>query len=307
MVVEDPQQEPTGADCAEKKAAQNSGHPLPPVPPPNPPPSAPSRCGCDNDPYEQKNYRLNKRQFIVALITLFVLSIYTAVAAYQAYQMRKATKATQVAAHAAESAANTADATLKVSQGAYVTIGRKDGVVAEFVMPKDPKQNAGILIYFQNSGHLAAKFNWGIEIMNLFPPIPGFLLPLSPHDFNHMTRTRNRKDGSTGETGGQTIAGDSLFVTDIVELPRNQAITISRSHRLFMINGVFEYCDALGTYTCRQFMVFHQGDPYNRFSYGSDFECPVHLTRVIKPDPNLEYLSPCKTRAEEQQQKVQPQ
>ena len=84
---------------------------------------------------------------LMAIFTIFIFltgAVYAAFAALQWAAMRTANKLTTDA--------------LKTSQRAYITIGRKDGVVAELVIPPNPKETAGIVIYFQNSGHLPALF-----------------------------------------------------------------------------------------------------------------------------------------------------
>jgi hypothetical protein len=188
---------------------------------------------------------------------------------------------------------------LVIGQQAYVTIGRKDGVVAEFVSPKDAKDNAGIVIYFQNSGHIPAKCNWGtISDILLIPPVQDFPPIHSPHHFTAMTRTRNTDNPeSVGESGGITIAGDSLYTTDVSELPQSNVARLATMNRVFELMGAFEYCDEFGTYSCRQFTMYYQGVPYNAFRMVSDYACWLPL-RAVKPDPHLEYLFPCKTREE---------
>lgn|SRR5258708_1955258 len=188
--------------------------------------------------------------------------------------------------------------TLDISQGAYVSIGRKDGIIAEFLFPKtDTHSNGGIVIYFQNNGHLPARFNWGLltPIITI-PESPDFPALESAHKFAPMTRTRNLKDGSTGEGGGVTIPGESLYVEDVVELLPERIVRQMKENRLFMLNGAYEYCDALGNYSCRQFSMFYQGEPFNRFSESSDIECFKGLTKISAPDPNVEYLLPCETK-----------
>lgn len=58
--------------------------------------------------YQEKSYRLNQRQFVIAIITLVVLATYTAIAGYQAKQMRLATIAATQSAIAAKTAADAA-------------------------------------------------------------------------------------------------------------------------------------------------------------------------------------------------------
>ena len=159
----------------------------------------------------------------------------------------------------AKTAAETASQTLKITQRAYVTIGRADGIAAEFLMPKEPKGNVGVVIYFQNSGHLPDKFNWGI--------LTGLgLESKSSPKFTPMTRTKNRKDGSMGESGGITIASGSVHVGDFGEISQEDANRLAHSNQLALIWGAYEYCDDLGTYACRQFHIYYKGFPYNTFS-----------------------------------------
>jgi len=53
------------------------------------------------DPYQEKNHRLSKRQFLVATITLVVLVVYTTIAGYQGMQMKRATDAAKQSSDAA--------------------------------------------------------------------------------------------------------------------------------------------------------------------------------------------------------------
>jgi hypothetical protein len=221
--------------------------------------------------------------------------LYCIVASFQWCAMRESNRFTREA--------------LQITQRSYVTIGRKDGVIGTFRTPDDPKKDAGIVIYFQNSGHLPAKFNWGtLRDPEMVVP-PGFVAK-SQHPFKLMTRTRNRKDGSEGERNGPgvMIAGDSLVEADVVTMPQEKVLELSQgSNRLFLINGAFESCDELGDYSCKEFMIYYQGAPYNRFSLMTENECIAGFYQVPHPDPNIEYLPPCKTIAEREQKKNQPQ
>jgi hypothetical protein len=195
--------------------------------------------------------------------------------------------------------------TLQTSQRAYITLGRRDGVVAEFAIPKDPKDNAGIVIYFQNGGHLPARFDWGLLYpITVIPPMPDFPPIESRHRFSPLTRTRNRKTGARGEGEGGTIAGDSVYNADVVELPEERVLQLSHMNRIFEIWGAFEYCDALGGYSCREFTIYYQGSPYNRFRLVRDSECPVFMrTPPLLTDPDTEYLPPCQTAAEQEEER----
>jgi hypothetical protein len=180
------------------------------------------------------------------------------------------------------------------SEGAYIAIGRKDGVVAEFVMTKAVGNNAGIVIYFQNTGHLTAKFNWGLLMpATTIPPSPEFPLLEPLHHFKPMTRTRNRKDGSTGESGGQMIPVGEPYAADAIVLPAERVTRQMKAARLFTLTGAYEYCDSIGTYSCRLFDLYWQGEPFNRFSVTTNIACPPWFTTPERTDPDVEYLFPC--------------
>jgi hypothetical protein len=54
--------------------------------------------------------------------------------------------------------------TLQVSQCAYITIGKNDGVVSDFIIPSVPNQDAELVMYFQNSGHIPATLARGTMV-----------------------------------------------------------------------------------------------------------------------------------------------
>ena len=158
----------------------------------------------------------------------------------------------------------------------------------------------GLVIYFQNSGHLPAKLSWGPLMTAIVPPIPGFA-PQSQHRWIPMTRTRNKKDGSIGEGSGGavTIGGDSLYVADVMELPKERVSQLSQEARIFQTTAAYEYCDELGTSVCKQFSIYYQGIPYQSFRLLDEMDCPPLLRQPEHRDPNLEYLPACKSLGEQ--------
>jgi hypothetical protein len=181
------------------------------------------------------------------------------------------------AAKASQDAANIAKDTLQISQGAYVSIGRKDGVIAEFKKSSDPRFNDGLVMYFQNSGHLPAKFNWGIEPSTV---------PLKPHPFVPMTRTRNKKTGAITEffSSAAVIGGESVQQLTLGDLPPAYVDFMSKSNQPLTINGAYEYCDELGRYSCKRFSLYYQRIPYDTFRLLIEEECP-DLSFLGKPTP----------------------
>src|SRR6266852_1653043 len=157
---------------------------------------------------------------------------------------------------------------LRLSQQAYVIIGRKDGKLAEFKSTDTPGTNAAVVLFFQNSGHLPAKFNWGTTTtIPVFQDKPRLALPGLPsaHTFVQMKRIRNRKDGSISESGATVIGGDSVYDADYGEIPKDRAKQVLEGGNLFMIEGAFESCDEMGIYSCKTFSIFYQGHPYDDF------------------------------------------
>jgi len=193
----------------------------------------------------------------------------------------------------------------QAAQRAYITVGRKDGVVAEFIVPQNrPEANAGLVLYFQNSGHLPAKFNWGVTYNA--PTNIGSAFPLqflhSEHVWKPMVRTINRKNRTRSGNAESTIGADSTISEDFGELTQKQVVELATSNKFFPINAAFEYCDEIGTYSCREVIIYYQGLPYNSFHLITENNCSPGLRTVQNVNPGDEYLPPCET-AEERRQK----
>jgi hypothetical protein len=86
MPNEEVGQEPRGPESTEDKSTENKGEASPSAPPPALPPNPPQPSADENDSYEHKKYRLERKTFVVAIATLILLFIYTGIAGYQAYQ-----------------------------------------------------------------------------------------------------------------------------------------------------------------------------------------------------------------------------
>lgn len=132
-------------------------------------PSAPASVGAQRDAYDEKNYRLSKKQYRVAITTLVVLGIYTAIAAYQACQMRVSTR---VSAKAAKTASDTLHiayrpwvSILGITQGQELEQGR---IRVSFIAPNFgpvPAKNVRFFA-FDNIGSRSAayKLHYGPEL-----------------------------------------------------------------------------------------------------------------------------------------------
>ena len=195
--------------------------------------------------------------------------------------------------------------TLNISQQAYVTVGKPDGTVAEIVIPPDPGAKAAVLVYFQNTGHMPAKFNWGND-----SPITA-TVPLDPtavkepygeqwtqfttdNVFAPMYRAKRRKQTNSFTWSGTiTIAGNSSYEGILWEIPKERMLQLMNWDRPFMPSGKFQYCDGFGHHVCRRFSLRYAGNPYNKLFLASEEECATWEMQVLNPNPDLEYLNPC--------------
>jgi hypothetical protein len=263
--------------------------PIIPDIPPAPPQSNTPKEGKDDTPPWKK-----RAEIAAVLIALGLLVV-------NICQMRS----TEKAATAAETANKNAQAALTVSEQANVTIGRPDGTVADIIWPKG-QGNAGLLVYFQNTGHLPAKFNWGNEspIIAVLPTdAKAIKEPYEPgawpdfttdHVFQPMWRAKSRKQaGSFGWSGTITIAGNSAYQGILWEIPKARMLQLMKWDRPFMPHGKFEYCDGFGNHVCRRFSLQYAREPYNRLFLAAEDECATWEMQVLNPNPDLEYLSPC--------------
>ncbi len=74
--------------ATENKPQKKSDESQPFIPPANSKPNTPASTEGQSDAYQEKGYRLAKKQYWVAIITMILLFVYTAIASYQACMMR---------------------------------------------------------------------------------------------------------------------------------------------------------------------------------------------------------------------------
>lgn len=185
-----------------------------------------------------------------------------------------------------------------LSQRSYVTIGRKDGVVANFVPSKNAEQDAALVIYFQNSGHVPAKLAWGTWGTGFVsgPSAEQSSGIRYTHPFIGISRTRDKKTGTIGESGENVlVAGGSTFMAPIGQISEKDLIALPAKNLSTMVMGKYQYCDELGTSVLRTFMLSYHNAPSAdlNFKVVSDTETPLP---AINSDSgsSLEYLSPCR-------------
>lgn len=199
------------------------------------------------------------------------------------------------AADAAISAANTAKDALTTSQGAYVTIGRKDGAVAEFVTSKDHSdENVPLVVYFQNTGHIPARVAWDTSDRK-----DGVLESLGIRRFSNGTGRSPLSPAMLDTTGkfsqavGMVIAGDSVGRSELAYISQSDLQKLSTKIVGFYIDGFYAYCDQLGSWSTHQFTLnYHTDAPTAlRFELISDTE--IANVPIPKSTGTKSFYRPC--------------
>jgi hypothetical protein len=217
--------------------------------------------------------RYQCRNLIVAIVGVLSVVAYTTVAYIQSC-------ATQDAAKAAQDAADIA----KRSQRSYISVGKKDGVVAAFVTPKDPTKNSEIVIFFQNTGRVPARFAWGIR-MDTGYMILGSIRTAgikSLHEFKGLPVALRDKTGKimrwSGGTETSVIAGDSVFVSTLGVISHDDLEALPRKLQGVLLPGKYQYCDDLGNFSEHDFSLGYRNNaPISdlTFSLVTDTEVPT--------------------------------
>jgi hypothetical protein len=245
-----------------------------------------------NPPVDHKKERFPKLvQFkpVIEAIGICFLVIYTAVTIFLWCESRKANRIAQSA--------------FSVSQRAYVTIGRNDGVVADFIVPSDPSKNAEMVNYFQNTGHIPAKFGWGV--MSGFTSSKDSGIAFSHRWTAPFGRTFDKKQKAISETGDSTIiASNSIYVATMGVISQKDLNNLPNTSPGMFILGTYQYCDELGNQDMREFsMSYRTGAPSSAlsFSLGNDTSWLTVLADAQRRTPDA--LFPCQTITEKQKQK----
>lgn len=196
----------------------------------------------------------------------------------------------------------------RISEKAYVTIGRPDGTVAEILWPKEETGKAGLMVYFHNNGRLPAKFNWGAEsqIVAILPTDPtiisydkwkgGQTEVDTDHFFQPMYRAEHKQTQGTQFmfSGTIDIAGNSSYEGILWEVPKDRMTQyLEFEHGVHMPSGTFEYCDGFGQRICKNFTLRFATEPYNRFLLAWEDDCRAYQMQVLHPQPTYTYLPVC--------------
>jgi hypothetical protein len=194
--------------------------------------------------------------------------------------------------------------TLTISQKASVTIGRKDGVIAEILIPKDARANAVIIIYFQNGGHLPAKFAWGTTVSYLGSNngLQKSGIMLAHPDKGLPQRSRDIKTGSVGSSGGEetVIAGDSLYSSTLGEISQKDLASLPASDVSSLIFGRFAFCDEIGTDETHTFLLQYKSTSPTRLAFDLLEDSRSPIPPIPPSTATTEYLPRCETTDERQ-------
>jgi hypothetical protein len=194
---------------------------------------------------------------------------------------------------------------LTVSQRAVVTIGKKDGTIADIIIPKDRSQSADIVIYFQNSGHIPTKFVWGTQLSFLgkgMTPQPTGIQYVHPFP-GFMWRSRDKKTGSIGESGQSSmIAGDSVIQDTLGEVSQDNLAQFPQKRVVLLILGMFEYCDGFGNAIAHNFGITYRSNaPNGPLSFGLAEDNNFPVLPPGKATETTKYLPPCESPSERKQ------
>jgi hypothetical protein len=238
-----------------------------------------------------------------------------------ALEQSRATNALATEAKRSANAAMNANAIATKSliqiEKANITVGKPDGIAAEFIMPPDPKEKAQLVVYFQNSGRSPAKFSWGNEssVIAELPADPkviknsvdifmkNSIVLETDHVFQPMWRAKNRKTGEIKWSGTIMIAGNSSYQGVLWELPKERLSQLLNMDVPFLATGNFEFCDGFGNRVCRQFVLTHPHQFHNRLFLAYEDECPEWRMQAIPTFPDFDFLPACAVQEQREELK----
>jgi hypothetical protein len=214
--------------------------------------------------------------------------------------------ANQKAAAAAKSASETAKDSLRISQGASVTIGNKDGVVADFVIPKEPDKKVEIVIFFQNTGHVPARFSWSLEPAFGSGPAPSGI------EYTHpnlgmagmlLLGMQSKKPGLRSrqpETTSTTIGGGSTYISTLGQISKEGLDAPPYREGNLIIFGSYEYCDDLGNWVGHTFAIKYRNNaPISSLSFNLEFDTEMPWMNIPPDSDTTHYYIPCKNHPQE--------
>jgi len=95
---------------------------------------------------------------------------------------------------------------------------------------------------------------------------------------------------------------DSIPVSAIGVISRQDLAALPANDMGLMALGMFEYCDDIGTHSVRNFgLRYRSNAPSGSLSFDLAQDTPVPIRPLAKPAETVEYIPPCETPTEREQ------
>jgi hypothetical protein len=180
----------------------------------------------------------------------------------------------------------------RITERPVMVLGRKDGMVAEFKESKNP-DTSGIILYFQNSGHLPA-INVCVtpDMGNRYqePWIHGIVRERAKTGIGHF---------GIGGPACPTIPGDSVYPYRMI-IPRKLADEVKNGERAaeHFVGAFVQYCDSFGKYSCSRYAIVYHSD-FGDFRNVTQEDCSLRYGEYpplpdLSANPSMEIIpTPC--------------
>ena len=221
--------------------------------------------------HRKRSHRLQKANFIVGIVTLFILIIYTAIN----YGLYEATSQSAIA-----------------TEQAQIAFGSKDGTLVSFGNPIAEGKRVLIIHFFNAGGSTAGHFavNVGTNVSGNNP-------------WGHRHRWLGPQGDIATEGMGEEVdvgagAETKVYFSNSKVLKSDKEL--SDPNTWFNIMGEFEYCDIFGRYTCQSFGAVYRPPPINAFVGGIRLPCIVDasVNAGAFADRGYKEIQPCEQPSE---------
>jgi hypothetical protein len=204
--------------------------------------------------------------------------------------------------------ANIAERSLQVTQSPYISLGKADGIIAEYVLPPEGATKGAMYLFIQNTGN-APALSFLANVHSDLTPGPVF--------FEHIQRWRNLdKKGRIVAwpiSERPTVGANSVYVivVDPQWIPRIDEWEVIKADKWdggFSLSGNFEYCDQWGKLHCEMFHVHYKPLPIGRF-IANTYQCFIGFPFLLKQSDlgateeyPVKILPPCEQPGERQRE-----
>ncbi len=199
------------------------------------------------------NFELARRTHRVHLLTALLIFAYTTITAAQAFLLWATYRETQRAFIASEEP--------------YVSLGNRDGRVAEF--RQQPDGGIAVMIFFFNAGRTPA--------LNLVTNLWSSMAGVKREPDRHIERFKDPNGGVLDNVPGPAIPGQGTHTAylPLQWTPSRAELKAIRDGKRFAIGGTFEYCDQFGHYRCQGFWARYRPPPIDDFTQYAAPACEV--------------------------------